>query len=105
MTHVNVKYIRQTDYYDDVSSTSEALAKMKEMGGVQWHKEGVDLHYALLGKALNGGIGERSGIAFIDDSLCDSTKGFGVVSGLEGRFDRLDERVGTDLKRFMYAIG
>ena len=105
MTHMNVKYIRQTDFYDDISSTTEALARMKNENGVQWHKEGIDLHYALLGKELNGGLGERSGIAFIEDSLCDSSKGFGVVSGLKGGFERLDERLGYDLKRFMYAIG
>jgi hypothetical protein len=52
-----------------------------------------------------GGLEERSGIAFIEDSLCDSTRGFGVVSGLEGGFDSLDERLGTDLKRFLFAIG
>lgn len=106
MTHINVKYIRQTDFYDDVYSTEDALAKMKrEMKEVQWHIEGIDLHYALLGRELSGGLGDRSGVAFIEDSLCDSSKGFGVVSGLEGGFDDLDERLGNDLKRFMYAVG
>jgi hypothetical protein len=106
MTHINVKYIRQTDFYDDVYSTFDALDKMKrEMTEVQWHIEGIDLHYALLGKELSGGLGNRSGVGFIEDSLCDSSKGFGVVSGLEGGFDDLDERLGSDLKRFMYAIG
>lgn len=106
MTHINVKYIRQTDFYDDVDSTLDVLDKMKrELGGAEWNKEGIDLHYALLGKTLMGGLEERSGIAFIEDSLCDSTRGFGVVSGLEGGFDSLDERLGTDLKRFLFAIG
>ena len=106
LTHINVKHAKQTDFYDNVYSTSDALAKMKrDTEDVEWQREGIDLHYALLGKKLVGGLVDRSGIAFIENSLCDSTKGFSVVSGLEGGFDRLDESLGTDLKKFMYAIG
>lgn len=106
MTHINVKYAKQTDFYDDVYSTSDALFKMKRNErDAHLDEEGIDLHFALLGKKLSGGLGDRSGIAFIENSLCDSTKGFGVVSGLEGGFDHLDKSLGTDLKRFMYAIG
>ena len=103
MTHINVVRIRQTDFYDGVDLTDDALDMMKEeYGGL--NNEDVDLHYALLGNKLKGGLGERSGVAFIEKSLCDSSRGFGVVSGLEGDFDSLDERFGADLKRFMYAI-
>ncbi|KAL7480584.1 hypothetical protein ACHAW6_006270, partial [Cyclotella cf. meneghiniana] len=105
MSHLNVVSIRQTTFYDDVDSTTDALGKMKkEFGGPEWHENGVDLHYALLGKMLSGGLGERAGIAFIENSLCDPTRGFGLVSGLKGGFSSLDERLGSDLKRFMYAI-
>jgi hypothetical protein len=103
MTHINVVRIRQSDLYVDVDLTDDALDMMKdEYGG--FNDDDVDLHYALLGNKLKGGLGERSGVAFIEKSLCDSSRGFGVVSGLEGDFDNLDERFGTDLKRFMYAI-
>jgi hypothetical protein len=106
MSHLNVVSIRQTDFYGDVDSTTDALGKMKkEFGGPERHEDGVDLHYALLGKTLKGGLGERAGIAFIENSLCDPTRGFGFVSGLKGGFSSLDERLGSDLKRFMYAIG
>eukprot|EP00804_Cyclotella_cryptica_P029791 CCRYP_020655-RH/>CCRYP_020655-RH protein AED:0.16 eAED:0.17 QI:189/1/0.94/1/0.62/0.82/17/1256/1313 len=106
MSHVNVVSIRQTDFYGDVDSTTDALDKMKkEFGGSYWHEDGVDLHYALLGKGLKGGLGERAGIAFIENSLCDPARGFGVVSGLKGGFESLNENLGTDLKRFMYALG
>jgi hypothetical protein len=104
MTRINVVRIRQTDLYDGADSTDNALKMMMKEEYGDFHDEDVGLHYALLGNKLKGGLGERSGVAFIEKSLCDSSRGFGVVSGLEGDFDNLDERLGTDLKRFMYAI-
>jgi hypothetical protein len=98
MTHLNIVSIRQTDIYDEDDSTDDVLNKMKNAyGGV----EGIDLHYALIGQKLKGGLGQKAGIAFVENSLCN---GFGLVSGVIGAFDSLDERFGTDLMRLIYAL-
>eukprot|EP00804_Cyclotella_cryptica_P000344 CCRYP_008670-RA/>CCRYP_008670-RA protein AED:0.05 eAED:0.05 QI:105/1/1/1/0.71/0.62/8/313/890 len=105
MTHLNIISIRQTDMYDEVDSTDEAMAKVKnEYGGDQWLDQRIDLHYALLGKKMHGGLEQRAGIAFVEKSLCDSLIGFGLVSGVTGSFHSLDERFGIDLTRLMYAL-
>ncbi|KAL7479401.1 hypothetical protein ACHAW6_005135 [Cyclotella cf. meneghiniana] len=105
MTHLNIISIRQTDIYDEVDSTDDALNKLRnEYGGDQWSDQGIDLHYALLGKKLQGGIGQRAGVAFVENSLCDSLRGFGLVSGVTGAFDSMDERFGNDLMRLIYAL-
>jgi hypothetical protein len=49
MTHINVKSMKQTDLYDQAKAADEVIMIMKEeYAKVQG--EGIDLHYALLGK-------------------------------------------------------
>jgi hypothetical protein len=66
--------------------------------------EGIDLHYALLGKKLTGGRGTVAGIECIEDSLCDSSRMFGLVSGILGSFDSFGGQFGFDLKRLVYIL-
>jgi hypothetical protein len=99
MTHINVKSIRQTEVYNEVSTADEVLEIMRAKNAErQWHNEGIDLHYALLGKT------KQSELGFIEDSICDSVRGFGFVSGIKGSFDGMDEKFGADLKMLMYAF-
>jgi hypothetical protein len=58
MAHINVKSIRQTDVYNEVSTADEVLEIMRaENAKSQWHSEEIDLHYALLGKTKQSELG------------------------------------------------
>ena len=98
-THFHVHTIKLSNLYDSSTSTRDALNRMQEnYGGTSWHTDDIDLHYALLGLELGGGI------AYVG-TVCDSDYGFGLASGIDGKFTNLDQRVVWDLKAFMHEIG
>lgn len=100
---VNVAHIALTNLYDDLTSNSEALKKMLEeySDPFEWHyKEGngVDIHHALLGRNVGGGI------AYIG-TVCNPGYGFGLSSDLRGNFESLDLATMWDLSVMMHEIG
>ena len=54
MVHINVKSMKQTDLYGQAKTTDDAIVIVKEEY-TKMQGEGIDLHYALLGKKLTGG--------------------------------------------------
>ncbi|KAL3803319.1 hypothetical protein HJC23_009283 [Cyclotella cryptica] len=98
-THLHVAHLLVSDLYVSASGTKEALDIMRNnYGSESWHTPGIDLHHALLGKALGGGI------AYIG-VLCRGDYGYGLTSSISGEFTNLDHRVVWDLKAFMHEIG
>ena len=98
-THLHIHTIKLSTMYDSSTSTHDALNRMQEnYGGTSWHTNDIDLHYALLGLELGGGV------AYVG-TICNSGYGFGLTSGLDGKFTNLDQRVVWDLKAFMHEIG
>ncbi|KAL9178483.1 hypothetical protein ACHAXT_001821 [Thalassiosira profunda] len=101
-THINVVAIELTNHYDDISgndATVDAVIKMQEIyGGNSWHREGINLHHALLGNPMGGGI------AFIG-SVCNPLGGFGLSAELQGTFESIDSATVWDLVVFTHEIG
>ena len=98
-THLNVAVIDVNTNYDASTSTSDALSIMlTKWASSRWHTFGIDLHHALLGKSLGGGI------AYLG-VLCRSDYGFGLTASIGGSFVSLDYRVVWDLIAFMHEIG
>ena len=78
--------------YASASGTSSALDIMRtNYGGNSWHTEGTDLHHALLGKGMGGGI------AYVG-VICNSNYGFGLSASLSGSFQSMDNAVVWDMK-------
>ena len=55
-----------------------------------WHWAGTDVHHALLGKSLGGGI------AYLG-VLCNSNYGYGLSAGLAGSYTSMDNAVVWDM--------
>lgn len=104
-THLSVSHIELTNYYDAATGTSDALSKMRtqysSLGfnydsmfpGVSGH----DLHHALLGKSLGGGI------AYIG-VLCNTAYGFGLSASLSGGYTSMDNSVVWDMMVTMHEV-
>ena len=98
-THLNVAVIDLNTLYDGSTDTLDALNIMRNRySGSVWHTAGIDLHHALLGKGLGGGI------AYVG-VLCRSDYGYGLTASIGGSFVSLDYRVVWDLVAFMHEIG
>lgn len=63
-----------------------------------WHTAGIDIHHAMLGNGLGGGI------AYIG-VLCHPDYGFGLTASMSASFVSLDYKVVWDMKAFMHEIG
>ena len=71
-TRLNVKHIDLNDNYISADDAFGALDIMRDKyGGPEWHHEGIDLHHAILGNQMGGGV------AYIG-ALCSSRYGFGI---------------------------
>lgn len=98
-THLHVAVVDLNTNYDATTSTSGALTEMRAIWAAgSWHTQGIDLHHALLGKGLGGGI------AYVG-VLCRSDYGYGLTASIGGSFVSLDYRVVWDLVAFMHEIG
>jgi hypothetical protein len=98
-THLHVHTIKISTLYDSATSTSNALDIMRSnYGAGSWHTVGVDIHHALLGKDLGGGI------AYLG-VICDAGYGYGLTASIGGNFVSLSQRVVWDLKAFMHELG
>ncbi len=84
--HLNVVQISETNIFNNLGDGSirNALKLMRETyHGTVGKYKGAQLRHALLGKELGGGI------AFTD-TVCDSSWGFGISSGLRGEINNMD---------------
>jgi hypothetical protein len=63
-----------------------------------WHPNvDVDLHHAMLGNGLGGGI------AYLG-VLCNENFGFGLTASMSGNFQSMDATVMWDMKAFMHEV-
>ncbi len=98
---MNVLAISVSTDYDSAKSYDEVLTKMQNTySGDSWHytsPSGVnpDLHHAILGKDLGGGVALMVGGG---DVLCNPDAGFGVSTGLNGDFVSMGNSVIWDMK-------
>ena len=98
-THFHVSYIVESSLYDGATSTSTALTIMRNTyASSAWHHAGVDVHHALLGNNLGGGI------AYVG-VLCNPSFGYGLTASISGSFQSLDYSVVLYLKGFMHELG
>ncbi len=98
-THLHVLHISLTTNYNSATDTHAALdimtAKFGRSSSVGWHytsPSGIkpDLHHALLGRSIGGGV------AYLG-TICDSRYGFGVSGSLVGNFVSMDNAVIWDI--------
>jgi hypothetical protein len=84
-THLNILHINLNRNYDSAINSGTALDTMvARYGRTSWHytsPSGIkpDLHHALLGKDLGGGV------AYVG-VICNPGVGFGVSGGISGAF-------------------
>jgi len=103
-TRLTVAHVKVTDNYANETNSKSALDKMRSIYGNSngtWHYNegnGVDLHHAILGKRLNGGI------AFVK-SVCSSDYGFGISPNMRGSFLSLDFSTVWDTSVLAHEIG
>lgn len=102
-TRLHVAHIALTSMYDDETDSLDALEKMKTEYGhpSTFHYKdgfGMDLHHALLGRDVGGGIAYPG-------TICNSRYGFGLSSNLKGSFEALDLATMWDLSVMMHEIG
>ena len=78
--------------YASFTDTGSALTKMTATygsGRTSFHFPNADLHHALLGKSLGGGI------AWLG-TLCSATHGFGLSADLQGNYSQMNSAVVWD---------
>ncbi len=98
-THLNVHQIATTNVYDNIKSASDGLSIMKKnWAGNKWGYDDVDLHHAVLGKDLGGGI------AYVG-VICNKNYGFGVSTSVKGSFTNMNAGVTWDSMVFTHEIG
>lgn len=97
-THLSVQQIIFTNRYDGTTSTSGALDLIRgRFGGNEWTPE-ADLHHALLGANLGGGI------AFLG-TVCNTGFGFGISANMAGTYGGPGAEIVWDLVVFMHELG
>jgi len=105
-THLRVTKVVLTTRYDATTSTSNALNRMiSDFQASSWestHPDAVpgsiDLHHALLGKSLGGGI------AYVG-VVCSSSWGYGLTANMSGNFNALTRTMMWDISAFMHEVG
>ena len=95
-THLNVAAIAFTNLYDGAAGTSNALTTMRNSFSGFGHTD-ADLHHALLGNSLGGGI------AYVG-VLCSQNYGFGLSASLSGTYSSMDAATVWDMKVFTHEF-
>lgn len=89
-THLNVLHIAVNSNYASFTGTSPALDRMLAIySKPSWHFPKTDLHHALLGRNMGGGL------AYVG-VLCNSSHGFGLSTGLQGNYSQMGNAVVWD---------
>jgi len=100
-THLSISHIEYTTRYDSASGTSSALSIQRNRflgNSFGDGRQNVDLHHAVLGNQLGGGI------AYLG-VLCNKNYGFGVSANMVGSFVSLDAATVWDSMVFMHELG
>ena len=88
-----------TSRYNNVNSALAGLDVMRNAwAGNKWSNNQVDLHHALLGKRLGGGV------AYLG-VVCNKNYGMGVSGSISGSFTSLDAETVWDAMVFMHEVG
>jgi hypothetical protein len=91
--------MEQTTDYDKSKSTFDALTVMRnKWKGNKWANDNVDLHHAILGKNLGGGI------AYVG-VVCNKNFGFGVSASITGSYTSMSAGVTWDSMVVTHEIG
>lgn len=91
--------MERTDVYNKIKSASDGLTVMRQKwGGNKWSNSNVDLHHAVLGADLGGGI------AYVG-VVCNKNYGFGVSTSVKGSFKNMNAGVTWDSMVFTHEIG
>jgi hypothetical protein len=97
-THLNVKEISYATIYDGAGNAGDALDIMFDTyGSNNWHTD-VDLHHALMGKSVGGGV------AYLG-VVCNSNYGYGVSGSMNGNFVDINQAMVWDMSVVMHEIG
>ena len=70
----------------------------KNWAGNKWSNSKVDLHHALIGKRVGGGV------AYVG-VVCNKNFGFGVSGSVSGSFKNMDSPVMWDFMVFTHEVG
>mmetsp|Transcript_20667 Transcript_20667/g.34058 ORF Transcript_20667/g.34058 Transcript_20667/m.34058 type:complete len:644 (-) Transcript_20667:56-1987(-) len=98
-THLNVFQMELTTRYNNIENTMDGLNIMRNnWAGNKWSNSQVDLHHALLGKPLGGGV------AYVG-VVCNKNYGMGVSTSISGSFSSMDVGVVWDSMVFTHEIG
>ncbi|KAL7492436.1 hypothetical protein ACHAWT_004627, partial [Skeletonema menzelii] len=98
-THLNVFQMELTTRYNNIKNTMDGLNIMRNnWAGNKWSNSQVDLHHALLGKPLGGGV------AYVG-VVCNKNYGMGVSTSISGSFSSMGAGVVWDSMVFTHEIG
>jgi hypothetical protein len=104
-THLNVAQIEVVTRYDNAATSGDALTIMENYYspavGNNWKSvngKPVDLHHALLGRDLGGGV------AYLG-AVCNTYLGFGVSGGIVGNINSLGGDTYWDISVFAHEVG
>eukprot|EP00986_Skeletonema_menzelii_P004069 scaffold1349_cov94-Skeletonema_menzelii.AAC.1 len=88
-----------TTRYNNIKNTMAGLNIMRNnWAGNKWSNSQVDLHHALLGKSLGGGV------AYVG-VVCNKNYGMGVSTSISGSFSSMGAGVVWDSMVFTHEIG
>ena len=91
--------MEQTNRYDNIKNAGQGLDIMRQKwAGSKWSNNQVDLHHALLGLNLGGGV------AYVG-VVCNKNFGMGVSASISGSFTSLDAGTVWDAMVFMHEVG
>jgi hypothetical protein len=97
-THLNVHHVALSNYYSSSSIPSAALDIMRtQYAASSWHHAGTDVHHALLGKKMGGGI------AYLG-VLCNSQYGYGLSADLVGSYQSMGNAVVWDMMVVSFVV-
>lgn len=100
--HLEVVHVEETNMYDEITSTSDALRAQRlrndRKGIILNNDEDFILVHALLGRHVGGGI------AYID-TICDSKWGFGITSDIQGSFQNFGLDTIFDMFYYAHELG
>ena len=98
-THLNVFQMELTTRYNNIKNTMAGLDIMRSnWAGNKWSNSQVNLHHALLGKSLGGGV------AYVG-VVCNKNYGMGVSTSISGSFSSMGAGVVWDSMVFTHEIG
>ena len=91
--------MEQTTRYDNIKNAGQGLDIMRQKwAGSKWSNNQVDLHHALLGLNLGGGV------AYVG-VVCNKSYGMGVSASISGSYNGLNQNVLWDTMVFQHELG